>query len=493
MTESLLLPYQKRWIEDKSQVKIIEKSRRIGISYAEAADAVLHASAENGANVYYISFNKDMTQSFISDCASWAKAFKAAASKIQESVFKNENEDKDIFKFEIKFDSNHSIQAFSSNPRNLRSKGKPKERLVVDEGGFVDDIEELLKAAMAMTMWGGEIRIISTHNGADNPFNLLVEDCRAGVYDHSVHRVTLDDALKDGFFQRICQVTGREWSFEAEQKWRQALIKRYKPNEDEELFCIPAKSSGAWLSRALIKLRMKDTTPVLRYAAPDGFVLESERTRQKTIQDWLDQIVGPTLARVPKEAEVYVGEDFGRTGDLTVLTIGYKMAGLTLRIAVMIELRNMPFDQQEQTVFFVMDYFNRLMGAAFDARGNGQSLAEKAMQRYGQSRVALVMLSEKWYSENMPPFKTSMEDGTIDELPDDDDVMNDLRAIEVINGTPRLLNKRSTGEDKGKRHGDSAISLVMVHYAYENVNLGPVEVTSRHKRASADILQGYDS
>ena len=72
-----------------------------------------------------------------------------------------------ILSFTINFDSGHKIQAFTSNPRNLRSKGRPGERLVIDEAAFVDDIKELLKAAMAMTMWGGQIRIISTHNGTD--------------------------------------------------------------------------------------------------------------------------------------------------------------------------------------------------------------------------------------------------------------------------------------------------------------------------------------
>jgi hypothetical protein len=133
-------------------VKIIEKSRRIGISYAEAADDVLYAASAEGANVYYISYNKDMTAGFINDCATWAKAFNAAAGQIEESLI--EIEDKQILTYTIKFDSGHMIQAFTSNPRNLRSKGRPGERLLIDEAAFVDDIQELLKAAMAMTMWG---------------------------------------------------------------------------------------------------------------------------------------------------------------------------------------------------------------------------------------------------------------------------------------------------------------------------------------------------
>ncbi|MBX9833188.1 MAG: hypothetical protein K2X78_09105, partial [Burkholderiaceae bacterium] len=203
----ILMQYQVDWIADKSQVKIMEKSRRIGISYAEAADDVLYAASAEGANVYYISYNKEMTAGFIQDCATWARAFNAAAGQIEESVI--EEEDKQILTYTIKFDSGNMIQAFTSSPRNLRSKGRPGERLVVDEGAFLDDIKEVLKAAMAMTMWGGQIRIISTHDGDDNPFNELINDVRAGKFPYSLHRVDLDDALRDGLYKKICAVTGQ--------------------------------------------------------------------------------------------------------------------------------------------------------------------------------------------------------------------------------------------------------------------------------------------
>jgi phage FluMu gp28-like protein len=38
---SYFLPYQQRWIDDPSPLKIIEKSRQIGITYADAYDSVI--------------------------------------------------------------------------------------------------------------------------------------------------------------------------------------------------------------------------------------------------------------------------------------------------------------------------------------------------------------------------------------------------------------------------------------------------------------------
>ena len=50
---AVLLPYQRRWVEDTAAVKVYEKSRRIGATWAEAADAVLAAARSGGIDVYY--------------------------------------------------------------------------------------------------------------------------------------------------------------------------------------------------------------------------------------------------------------------------------------------------------------------------------------------------------------------------------------------------------------------------------------------------------
>ena len=39
----ILLAYQGRWAADQANVKVMEKSRRVGISWAEAADDTLYA------------------------------------------------------------------------------------------------------------------------------------------------------------------------------------------------------------------------------------------------------------------------------------------------------------------------------------------------------------------------------------------------------------------------------------------------------------------
>lgn len=54
-----LVGYQKAWIADTSEVAIIEKSRRTGVSWSEACISTLEASSGSGMDVWYIGYNKD--------------------------------------------------------------------------------------------------------------------------------------------------------------------------------------------------------------------------------------------------------------------------------------------------------------------------------------------------------------------------------------------------------------------------------------------------
>lgn len=476
----ILMQYQVDWIADKSQVKIMEKSRRIGISYAEAADDVLYAASAEGANVYYISYNKEMTAGFIQDCATWARAFNAAAGQIEESVI--EEEDKQILTYTIKFDSGHMIQAFTSSPRNLRSKGRPGERLVVDEGAFLDDIKEVLKAAMAMTMWGGQIRIISTHDGDDNPFNELINDVRAGKFPYSLHRVDLDDALRDGLYKKICAVTGQEWSREREVEWRQTMINRYKPNEDEELFCIPSKGGGAWLSRALIEARMKPAT-VIRFTGSPDFNNATPEQRARVMQDWITDELQPLLKFNPALRHA-LGMDFARTGDLSAIAPSQIAMNLHVTIPFIVEMKNVPYNQQLQVLFAIADALPRLGGMVIDSRGNGSYVGEAAYDKYG-SVVVRLMPTEGWYRDNMPPYKAAFEDDTIT-VPKHDGLLQDHRAIKLIRGVPRMPEGKTSGDS----HGDGAMACVYSHAA-TRIDYCPIEFMSGGPRDSSQPLTDF--
>ncbi len=489
---AVLLPYQQRWVADESPVAVCEKSRRVGLSWAEACASVLDAGYENGMDCWYVGYNKDMAQEFIRDCAFWAKHFNVACGEAEEVLL--DDEDKDILSFQIRFASGKRITALSSRPSNLRGK---QGRVIIDEAAFHLLLKELLKAAIALLMWGGKVRIISTHDGEENEFNALVKDIRAGRVDYSLHRITLDDALGEGLFQRICLKLAKAWSREAEAAWREELVQFYRDAAEEELFCVPSKGGGVWLPRVLIEARMVKDRQVVRWRAPDGMELWPEHTLKAEVRDFCDTELRPLLAQLDPNRPSCFGLDFARVSDLTV--IAPLQIGGTLRrdFPFLVELGNTPFKAQEQILFYVVDRLPRFSHGMLDAGGNGAYLAEVAKQRYGETQITEVKFSETWYRENTGPFKAGFEDDSIS-LPADDEVLNDLSAFRLVKGVPRVPDLRVTDKRGQKRHGDAGIAMLLSHAAsrqeiYQPYRYSPVKLTRQggvHGASDDDDFRG---
>lgn len=479
-----LLPYQSRWNRETAPVAVMEKSRRIGLSWGDACERVVYA-AEGRGNVYYQSYAQDMTEGYISDCAAWARKLGQAASEIlQETVLENERK---ILIYRIDFASGKHIKALSSHARSVRSKGAPGDILIIDEAAYCDDIGSLIKAGVAFTMWGGQVRIISTHNGADNEFNELVQEIRAGRHEYALHRVTLDDAIKDGLARRICSVRRDKWAEDYTARFRKKTVGQYRSKDeaDEELFCVPRLGGGAYFPRALIEACMYDA-PVIRFSGSADYNALPEPTRAREMADWLADAVRPLLAALnPGRRHVY-GMDFGRTGDLSViapLEIGEQ---LQRTCPFLIELQNVPHQQQVQVVECIGQYLPRFGGGAHDAGGNGSYVAEAAVDLFG-SMIEPVLFSEAWYREEMPKYKALYEDRSI-LIPRHDDVLQDHRAIHLIRGVPKLPPHKT--DKKGERHGDSAIALVLAEYA-ANHSRGAFDFEVVETSVSGALTDGF--
>ena len=461
----VFLGYQGAWVSDKANVKVDEKSRRIGLSWSEAEDSVECAVKATGMDVWYLGYTKDMAIEFILDCAQWAQQMQGFAVAIEsgEEFFVDGDERKSILTYSIKFASGFRITALSSTPRNLRGK---QGRVIIDEAAFHDSLAELLKAAMALLIWGGEVHIISTHNGDDNPFNLLVKDIRAGRLPYSLHRTTFDDALRDGLYKRVCQRTGTEWSAEAEAAWAASIRASYGDDADEELDCIPKHGSGAFLTRELIERCMRQGWPVIRDQRKPEFTFAPEPTRQKEIFDWCEEFLKPLLDELRELRDVtsFLGADFARISDLSAFAPMIQFRNLKRRIPFFVELRGMPFQQQLQVLWYIIDRLPRFVGAALDARGLGMQMAEQTAQRYGATRILMIQATLPWYQANLPPYKAAFEDQLI-EMSMDADVLADHRVPRVIKGIPQIPDLRTVDAQKKKRHGDTFIAGALAWHA----------------------------
>lgn len=476
----ILLGYQGRWVADRSDVKVAEKSRRIGLTWAEAFDCVTIAGAEKsagGMNCFYIGYNLEMAREFIASAGMWAKHLQAAVSEAAsgEFLFVDSDEHGDsraVKAFRIVFASGFSIIALPSRPRSLRGM---QGVVILDEAASHDQLAEMLKAAMALLMWGGKVRIIGTHDGTGNPFNELVQDCKAGRKPYKVHTITLDDALKDGLYKRICTSTGKVWSKAAETRWRAGLIANYAPNEGEELFCIPAEGTGAYFGLASLQAAANDDVPVLRWGAelPQDFGLKSDVERERITREWIEAELLPALKGLA-DLPCAVGGDFARSGDVSSRWVFQTGKDGRRRCVLVIELRGIPFKEQEQIEAALLENLPRFQAGKYDATGNGAYLAERMQQRFGANRVEAVKFTSTWYIENVPPLKAAIDDRTAD-LPRDGDIIADFRLVTLVQGVPRVPeNKRTTekGGRRGQRHGDTAIAAFLAYAASRAVQWG---------------------
>ncbi|ATA26596.1 hypothetical protein BIY26_08985 [Brenneria goodwinii] len=492
----VLLGYQRRWIADESPLKIAQKSRRTGLTWAEAADASLTAAkakSAGGTNHFYVGSNKEMAREFIDAAAMWAKAYDLAAEDVCEEVLVDDG--KDILTFVIYFASGFKVQALSSNPSNLRGM---QGNVTIDEAAFHERLAEVLKAALALTMWGAKVRIISTHNGVENLFNELIQDSLAGKKRYSVHTITLDDACNDGLYKRICQVRKWEWSQEAEEQWKADLLRDTATQEDalEEYYCVPKNGGGTYLPRSIRERAARGTGPVLRFTGTTEYNELPESLRALDMQEWLEQTVLTVLNQLPVTLRHALGEDFARSGHLTVFAPITVNDDTTRTVPFLVELANVPYKQQEQALYFICDRLPRRDGIKLDGRGNGNYLAEQAAERYG-NEVEVVMPSVAHYRENMPRFKAAFED---DELvvPKHEDVINDLGQIVVLRGVPGIDDKENKGSDGHKRHGDSAYAIFLAFLAskedcrrYELHRLNkPERPDEREERRQMRITRG---
>lgn len=224
---------------------------------------------------------------------------------------------------------------------------------------------------------------------------------------------------------------------------------------------------------------------LIRLKMADDFKNQPAVQRESWVNAWLASHLMPVFAQMNQTMVHYMGGDFGRITDLSVFWFLGQKQNLSLATPLLLELRNIPFEQQRQILFYTIDHIPRFMAGAMDATGIGAYLAEVAVQRYGASRMAEVKICQQWYLENMPPFIGYIEDANI-EIPQDADILNDLRSLQKVNGIIQVPNNsRTKGGDGEKRHGDSAIALALGIFAVKTMN-SPIEFTAVPKRHDFD-------
>jgi phage FluMu gp28-like protein len=407
---SLLLGYQRLAIDlcNATALAVIEKSRRIGLTWALAARAALRAARSRGAggrNTYYMGYDAEMAREFISTVGMWAKAFQIAANAAEEIVLADE--DGDIKAFRIVFASGFSVTALPSVPRALRGR---QGDVIIDEAAFHKDLAEVLKAALALLMWGGSVAVVSTHDGAANPFNQLIDEIKAGRRKGATLRITLGDALADGLYERICLVAGRAATPEGRAAWEAEIRATYGEAAEEELDCVPRPGGGSWLTPEQVAAAEHDEAgrPELYAGGP-----------------------------------VYLGRDVARRRDLSVIWAA-ELVGETLWVRERVELRGASFAEQDHEFERLMRAY-RVVRAGVDQTGMGEKVVEDLQARWGAT-VEGVLFTGPRKLDIATALKDRFERGLI-RIPKDAAIRADLRSVKRVagpSGAPRLAEDGSS-------------------------------------------------
>ncbi|MGD8388167.1 MAG: hypothetical protein PVG49_13580 [Desulfobacteraceae bacterium] len=504
LDEGVLMKHQRDWVRlcQDHDLCLAEKGRRTGITFATALNETITAASNReakGDNVYYIGDTKEKGLEFIGYCAHMAKVMASAMADswqgIEVFLFEDQQPDgstKNITSYRIRFASGFHITALSSRPASIRGL---QGIVIIDEAAYHGNVQAVIDAATALIIWGGKIRIISTHNGEKNPFNQLIRDTRAGLYAFKILHVTFDDAVANGLYERVCLIKGWTPSVEGKKEWYQRVRGAYGANKAamrEELDAIPREGSGVAIPGILIEACMKEERPILRLALDNDFALKGEEYRKSWCVEWIRIHINPALETLDEDLQHVFGQDFARYGNFSVIAPLAILQNLTRRAPFLVEMHNVPSRQQEQILWHIIEHLPKFRGGAMDATGPGLTLAEYTADKFGRPLIEEITLNDAWYRENMTPFQDAFTDQTID-IMRDADVLNDLRTLEVIDGIIKLpkLTVADTKNQEFKRHGDAGIALALGHYKSRNMQAGPIEYESTGRRRVTSRLRNF--
>jgi phage FluMu gp28-like protein len=387
------LPYQLAWINDASPLKIIEKSRQIGLTYADAYDSVRKACGFGGfLDVWISSRDENTARRYIDQCKQWALKLHIEAEDLGYRIIERE---KDLGAYVLRFATDLCIYSLSSTPDALVGK---TGHIKLDEFAIHRDGRELYRIAKPCTTWGGQLSIISTHRGDNSVFNNILRDIkeRGNPMGWSHHRVTLHDAVGQGLVERINARTGRA---ETRETFLQRLRAECLDQEQwhQEYCCNPGSDTAAFLSYQLL-------TPCEEPNCIQPF-------------DYLTADSSPN--------PLYVGVDVARLHDLCVIDVG-ELIGDVIWDRLRIELRNQTFSVIEQELFRILA-LPRLQRCCIDATGLGMQLAERARERFGW-KVEKVTFTDALKERLAFDLRTAFEERRlrIDSHPE---LRADLRAL----------------------------------------------------------------
>ena len=457
-SDVFLLPYQTAWVKDSSRLKLCVKARQIGLSLASAFRVVTTKVVDDARLDAWISSRDELqAQLFLNDCKRFVSILQIGAQDQGKTVV----DDDGNTALSLRFANGLCAHSMSSNPD--AQAGKRGDR-VLDEFALHPDPRRLYRTAYPGITWGGSLEIFSTHRGSFNFFNELLREAteRGNPKGFSVHKITLQDALEQGFLYKLqSKLPFDDPRINMDETDYFNFVRAGAADEEsfqQEFMCQPADDSAAFLTYDLIA----------------GCEYQTGELWETDLLDCPNPL--------------YLGVDVGREHDLTTMWLVEDVNGIKFTRRL-IELSKQPFDVQEAELYRLLE-LRQVRRCCIDQSGIGRQFAERAIKRFGAYRVEGVDFTLQTKDELAYPVRAAFEDRTV-KIPFTNAVRADLRGIrKEITASG---NVRFAGERSRDGHCDRFWSLALaLHAAKTPVSPGIASVHGiRYGNTSAALGRSF--
>lgn len=402
------MPYQVAWLEDESQIKLYEKSRRIGLTFVQAFEDVRDAGILGLYNVWFSSNNETNAREYIDYCKKYAKALNAVFELNESSLI----DEGDALTFVLNFKNGKKITGLSSSPNQLHGKGG---KIVLDEFARRDNELEVWEAASpAALVWGYPIRIISTHRGKGSVFYSFIKRLERGELTWKHYKTTFVEAVRMGLAEK-------------------SLRKKCTRKEEDEYIEQIRKSVGdetIWAQQFMCEPADENETFVT-YT-----LLEKAASAQLMPFDQLWECKA-----------LYGGLDIGRFKDLSLLWINEEVNPNFFITRHILAIQGTDFPKQEEIIGQYLKELPNLRRVCVDRTGMGIGITDHLQAQHGQSRIEGVNFTAAVKESMAFRMKKCLEDGSF-LIPPDRSIMDDFQLIKqsvTVSGNIRLQADRQNG------------------------------------------------
>jgi phage FluMu gp28-like protein len=449
-----LLPYQRRWVEDRSSLKMVVKARQIGYSFAATLQALLRCLERKTTWIFLSKGERqskllmEKVQEHIQSCGIVAQAFES-------SFFEGASQKQ----LEVRLPNGSVIYGLPSNPDTARGYSG---NVTLDEFAFHADAAKIYSALFPSITRGYSLEVISTPNGQQGKFFELAK--ATGLTEvriaNSELRVAKDKApIRDSLL-------ATRWSphwcdvYEAVRQGLKINIELLRAGCDDEStfqqeFCCQFVSTAEnffspELLAACLSAEARTDTPAHQLASARGAKEQGLVVSDKGLEKAFSNHYPPTTSHC------FLGIDIGRHHDRTVLWLDevQQVSGsrrevsgenpgtwpptpdTCLSIARLVRtLDRAPFAEQLECARELLrlerpDGQPLVRRAAIDATGIGAMLAETLAEEFGP-RVEPVTFTAAM-KENLAYRTRRRMEKQLSLLPDTQDVRRAFSAVKRV-------------------------------------------------------------